>query len=363
MTGPGSNTTATAVQGVKAGIGVAGKEGYHFKYVLADTGTSLSGALAAAQKLVDQDHAFAVVATSTVTFAAAPWLAAHHIPVVGANWDGLEWNADKNMFSVFGTTDYTKPSTTQGLVLKRLGVTNLGDLGYGIVPSSSDGTKGIRISAEQAGLKVGYFNPEFPFGSTNVGPEVLAMKQAGVNGYMGNVLTNTNFALIEGLRQEGVHLKAPLLAVGYGGDLVGGGPGAEQAAQGVYFMSTYEPVEMHTAATEALQNALKTYAGVTSDPTDAEYIAYASIDALVKGLQLAGKHPTQSSFITALDGVGNYNAAGLYGSHSISFRPADRGKVAGADNCDWITVFQGSTFHLVPGMDPICGQTITGKRA
>ena len=39
----------------------------------------------------------------------------------------------------------------------------------------------------------------------------------------------------------------------------------------------YEPVEMHTAATEKLQNALSTYAGVTGDPTEAEYHGYLSV--------------------------------------------------------------------------------------
>ena len=51
----------TAVKGVKAGIGVAASEGYKINYVVADSQTSPTVALAGAQKLVEQDHVFAVL--------------------------------------------------------------------------------------------------------------------------------------------------------------------------------------------------------------------------------------------------------------------------------------------------------------
>jgi hypothetical protein len=53
--------------------------------------------------------------------------------------------------------------------------------------------------------------------------------------------------------------------------------------------------EMHTTATEQFQNALRTCAGVTRDPTSGEYVGYLTIDALVAGHKAAGPHPTQSS--------------------------------------------------------------------
>jgi branched-chain amino acid transport system substrate-binding protein len=66
-----------------------------------------------------------------------------------------------------------------------VGVTNLAALGYSISPSSSLTAKSTAASAEHYGIKVGYLNPQFPFGGTNTGPAVLAMKQAGVNGSKG----------------------------------------------------------------------------------------------------------------------------------------------------------------------------------
>jgi branched-chain amino acid transport system substrate-binding protein len=361
LTGVAASAEMTTPLGVKAGVGLANSEGYHIKYVVVDAGSTPSGALAGAERLVDEDHVFAVIAVSGLTFAAAPFLEAHGIPVIGSATDGTEWISDRNMFSVFGTEDYTKVTTTAGLIFKMLGATNVAVLGYGIVPSAAESAKGDAVSAELAGLKVGYLNANFPFGSTNVQPVVLAMKSAGTDGYTGSVEENTSFAVIEALRQEGVPLKAAVVAVGYGADLVQAGPGAEQAAQGVYFTVSYEPVEMHTAATERLQDALSTYAGVNGDPSLNEYIGYAAVDGFVTGLKAAGSNPTQASLINAMLGIRSYNAAGLYGNHSIGFAMDQRGQAAGADNCIWLVKYSGSTFHLVAGADPICGSNVPGK--
>jgi branched-chain amino acid transport system substrate-binding protein len=91
-------------------------------------------------------------------------------------------------------------------------------------------------------------------------------------------------------------------------------------------------------------------------------MGYATVDGFVTGLKAAGSNPTATSFTNAMLGITKYNAAGLYGSHSIGFSMAQRGQFSGADNCVWFTQYQGTTFHLVPGAVPLCGQTIPGVR-
>ncbi len=361
LTGPGSVTGDTTLQGIKAGIGVAKEEGYNIKYVVADTGTSLTQAETAAKNLVEQDHVFSVFQISVVGFAAAPYLSKSNIPVIGADVDGEEWLTSRNMFSAFGYENYTTVQTTYGQVLKGLGGTNFGGIGYGIEPSSAEVTKSAAASAAAAGLKVGYVNTNVPLGSTNMQPIALAMKSAGVDSIFPGVTTQTSFALVNSLRQEGVNLKVGLMATGYGGDLTGGGPGASQAAQGLYFVLGYEPVEMHTPATEKFVAALKTYANWTQDPTLSEYAAYSSVAAFVDGLQKAGANPTQASFINTMLGITDFDAAGLWGGHTVSFALEGRGDVSDADNCGWVTKYSGTTFQVVPNMDPICGKTIPGK--
>jgi branched-chain amino acid transport system substrate-binding protein len=361
LTGPGATNSFTIPKGVQAGIGRAAREGYNIKYVVADTGTSPTGVLTGAQKLVREDHVFAVIANSALTFAAAPYLKSQGIPVIGAAVDQDEWVRNSNMFSIIGTQDYSKVYSMFGQFFQAVGVTNLASLGYSISPSSAKSAKGAALSVEQYGIKVGYLNAEFPFGGTNTGPAVLAMKSAGINGFSGAVQTNTVFAIINGLRDAGVTNVKSLMATGYGGDLVQGGPGAVQSAQGVYFLTSFEPVEMKTDATKQIQSDLQHYAGVpTGVPTFAEYQGYVSIDLFVQGLKAAGANPTQASLINALLGMTAYNGAGLWGTHTLSFAMADRGQASGIQNCWWITQFQGETFHLVSGMTPLCGKVLPG---
>lgn len=363
FTGAASATSKTMVSALKAGIGLAGQDGFRIKYVTADTQSTPTGALTGAQKLVVQDHVFAVIAISDLTFGAVPFLASKGIPVIGAAVDGAEWATHRNMFSTFGFPDYTKVPTTPGKFFKLVGATNIGIVGYGLVPSAAEAAKAAAISSRQAGLRVGYLNAKFPLGSTNVGPDVLAMKNARIDALSVLLQQNTGFAMVKGLRQQGVQLKAPLFSAGYGVDLLDAGAAAQQVAQGAYFSLSYEPVEMHTSATERFRQALKTYANATETPGLNEYLAYTAVDAFEQGLKAAGNNPSQASFINAMLGITKYTAAGLFGSHSVSFAMKDRGLgYAGADNCLWFTRFQGSSFHLVPGADPVCGTIIPGQR-
>ena len=360
LTGLGASSEHTTVQGVQAGIVVATQAGYKLRYVVADTTSLPGGALAAAQLLVEQDHAFVIVAASGLTFAASDFLASRHIPVVGAAQDGPEWLTSTTMFSVFGRSNATEVGTTFGQFMKMEGVTNIGSVGYSISPLSADAAKSEALSAEAAGLKAGFVDPGFGFGSTNVQPDALAMRSAHVDGMTASVEPNTAFALVTALRQLGVALKVALLPTGYGGDLTQGGKDAIQTAQGIYFYVPFEPVEMGTPATQRFVNALRAI-GVAGDPTYAEYIGYTSIDMITRGLQQAGPNPTQAGFISALDQVHDYNAAGLLGPHTVDLGSLAQ-NVFGPDNCVYVTKLVGSTFQLVAGADPICGTVVAGEK-
>jgi branched-chain amino acid transport system substrate-binding protein len=266
------------------------------------------------------------------------------------------------MFSVFGFQDFHSVQTTTGDFLKLVGANNLAAVGYSVPQSSNLAAKNSAASAQHAGIKVGYLNAQFPLGSTDVGPLTLAIKNAHSDSLLAAIEENTSFALITSLRQQGVTLKAPVLSVGYGGDLAEGGPGVQQAAQGAYFTLSYEPVELQTPATKRLVSALKTYAGVTALPSLNEYIGYAAIDAFVQGIKKAGPAPSSSALINALLTMTHYTADGLFGDHSVDFSVSTRGHFAGAENCAWYTQYEGTEFHLVKGADPLCGTTLPGQK-
>ncbi len=364
QTGPLSDTAKTTVNGVKAAVGMFNAEGYHLNYVVADTASSPSGALAGAQRLVEQDHVFAVDLVSGLGFAAEPYLVSKGIPVIGADIDGgTPWISARNMFSSFGSPNFHDVETTIGLILKKLGAKNFASIGYSISPSSSLNAKAAAASAQLAGIKVGYLNSQLPYGSTNVGPEVIAMKNAGVDSLEASTVQSTSLALISGLRTAGAHLVAPILVAGYG-TLPTEGAATQAFAKGGYIPFPFEPVELHTPATQRLVNALMTYAGIPSNRIDeAAYEGYISVDSFVAGLKKAGNsRPTQAQFIDAMLSIRSYNAAGLYGSHTIGFAMDQRGHgTAGADNCGWMVRWDGSSFTLVNGMQPLCGTIVAGK--
>lgn len=361
LTGPAASAAETTPQGARAGALVAAGEGYHLKFFEADSQTSPSGILSAAQKLVEEDHVDVVLMVSALGFGASGYLTKAGIPVVGVAEDGPEWITSPNMFSAFGFTDPAKVTTTFGAFMKMKGVTTVGAVGYGISPTSSEAAKSSAASAQAVGLKVGYLNANLPFGTTDVAPVALAMKHGGVDGFTAETDPNTNFAILSALRQAGDNPKVAIFPTGYGGDLQQAGPGALQAAQGVYFTSDFEPVEMNTTATRQFQSALKKV-GVSGDPTYAEYAGYASVALLVAGLKLAGSDHSHSGLIKALSQVKNFDAWGLTGSHS--FAMSDRTTTPGGpDNCAYVTKWSGAAFHLVSGADPICGRIVPGRSA
>ncbi len=358
-TGPASSGNKSSVEGVKAGTFYAARNGYTIRFVLGDTATSPAGALTAAQRLVEQDHVLAVVTVSALLFGAASYLTVHGVPVLGAAEDGPEWLHAANMFGSYGVADFTKVTTLYGKFFKLKGVTTVGALGYGVSPSSSEAAKGAAASAQSVGLKVGYVNGNFPFGSTNVQPVALAMKSARIDGFFGVVDPNTGLNLVAALRDVGVTLKAGLLPTGYGGDITQGGPGGIQKAQGLYFLSSFQPVELHTAATTTFQSDLR-QAGVGTEPTYAEYAAYAAMIMLTEGLKAAGKNPTHASLISALSGIHDFTAGGLL-PEKIDLSQRSGAPPPGVPGCAYITKLVGSRFQPVSGASPLCGYLVPGK--
>jgi branched-chain amino acid transport system substrate-binding protein len=359
LTGTGASGFKTSLQGVEAGVAWAARQGYTIKLDILDTQSGPTSALIAAQRMVLQDHVPAVIAVSAVTYGAARFLTSHRVPVVGVALDADEWNTSSNMFSVSGTSHPELVSDLFGKLMKLERGTDLGVVGLNLPPAAAS-AEGVADSARVAGLKVGYLNAAFPLGSTNVAPSVLAMKSAGVDSFTAITAPNTALAFITALKQEGVSLKFALLGDGYGGDLLQGGPGAAQAAQGVYFGLPSEPVEMHTSATDQFLGSLRRV-GVTGDPTTAEYEGYISVLLLAQALRAAGTHPTQSSLMTALSNTHDFNAGGLFGPERLDVDNRT-GVGTGYLSCSFITRFVGSTFRLVPDADPICGSIISGQK-
>ncbi|MGX7678485.1 ABC transporter substrate-binding protein [Jatrophihabitans sp. DSM 45814] len=357
LTGAFSSGFVTAEKGAAAyvdGVNAAGGiNGIKLSYVMGDTASTVPGALTAAQKLVQNDKVFAIVANSAVFFGAEPYLLKQGIPVVGGAFDGPEWGkpANSNMFASTGVNDYSKVNSATGLYLKAQGVTTCGAVGYGNA-TSGPGATGAEKSCVAAGLKDGYLNAHVPVGSTDVGAIAIAMKNAGVDGIDLPVVPNTAFALLANLKQLGVTLKAALISTGYGGDLLSSSA-AVQAGQGYAFSSVGQPIESNTPATEKMKANLA-LAGVTNTPTFAEQESYISMAAVAAGLKAAGSNPTQQSFMAAMRGIHNFDSDGLLAPGSVDFT-----NYSPDSGCVFAAKLEGDKFVPVP---VICGKTVPGVK-
>jgi branched-chain amino acid transport system substrate-binding protein len=83
-----------------------------------------------------------------------------------------------------------------------------------------------------------------------------------------------------------------------------------------------------------------------------------SVDLFVTALKKTGSNPSHQQLIDAILGIRSYNAAGLFGSHSIGFAMDQRGIYQGADNCIWYVQYSNNAFHLVKGATPLCGKNL-----
>ena len=301
--------------------------------------------------MVQQDHVFAVIGLSALTFSASPYLTSNGIPVVGAAFDSSEWLSPKssNMFSVIGNLDFTKVYTTDRRFLKSQGVTNVGTSGTRPRRARPRPPGPRRPRPRSQGIKAGYVNDSFPFGGTNVAPVALAMKSAGVNGINVDTEPNTVFALATALEQEGVHLKAPVLPTGYGGDLINSGPAAIQAAQGDDFLSDFEPIEMHTPATAAT----------------AERVGHLRRRPHRSDLRRVPRLPLDPRASSRAQGRGVQPDAELADHVALPHHRLRRGGSLGRSpdgrleqaahgqrECYWMTRLSGIDFHLISGSDP-----------
>jgi branched-chain amino acid transport system substrate-binding protein len=355
LSGPASSAYKTTEKGVEAylnGVNAAGGvNGQKISYVMADTTSTVAGALSAAQKLVQSDKVFAVIGASALFFGATAYLQKQGIPIIGQGSDGPEWVDQKNTdLFAWNLTDYSKVYSTYGDYFKARGATSCASLGYADSPSSTSSAKGTQASCVAAGLKDGYITG-LPTGSTDVGAIAIAMKNANVDAVNLPIDPSTGFALATALRQNGVSPKSLLFATGYGGDLLSDSA-ATASAQGFQFASQGEPVELNTPATQTLVKNLAS-AGVTTTPTFAEQSSYLSTAAFVAGLKAAGANPTPSGYIKALRGVSDFDGDGLLAPLKVSFS-----SYSPAQTCLWAVSLQGKKFVPEAGT-PTCGKAVS----
>ncbi len=369
LTGPVAAGFTTVATGFKARVALqnaqGGVNGRHINLVLGDDQGTTTGALSAAQTLVQQKQVFATGMVSVVGFAAQPYLTRQAVPVTGTPLDGPEWSPpNSNMFPTSGSPGPSFPApATYGAFFKRQAATNVAVVANNS-PSAVAAAKNLGASAKAAGLKATYINTTIPFTQLgSFGSIVQQMKQENVDGIFIAMEPTAGFALLEAMKQAGMHVKAYLMTLAPPA-AVFQNPQAAAAAEGMWVPSHWVPVGLHTPATEAFLAALRTYAHQTSAPDENEYDGWAAASAIIKGLQVAGKNPTRASFMSGLRAVTKFTADGLLVSPAnmkASFGTDAEGPGPAPGDCYWYSQYQGTAW--VPDRQPVCGGLVPNSNA
>ena len=270
----------------------------------------------AAQDLVQNQHVFMVINDSAFAFLTYRFLLdSSGVPLIGGGYDGTYYGDPGTRRSSPGSGTPRRlsvsPTTSTAKIAKSQGATKMASLGYGISPSSTAAAKSnSKYAAPAAGLEAVYTNTTVDFGSTDVSPLVLGIKNSGADSAYYAMNGNTNLAIAQGLVQNGVKMKAELMATGYGQNLLDE-PIAQQIGPEVIFTQGWAPVEAKTKATKQFQADLKKYANYTGVPDFGIYTGYIDCDLAILGLKQQGKNLDQSTFPEDIRKLGKFNPANL----------------------------------------------------
>ena len=333
---------------------VGGADGYHIKVITEDDDGTPTGNLAAAQSLVEQDHAVLVVDFSEEISAAVPYLYKAGIPTLSACQASIVATQPyTNNFCASGSFDPNPKSYTTdfGIILKDMGCKDVGGMGLGVSAAAQAYTLNGIASAKYAGLASTYLNNNVGLGVANWTPYVLGVKSASVDCIFPILEQTDEFNFLEAAKTQGLNLKA-FIATGYS-ELAVQQPAVSED-QGIYVGAKFQPSQLNTPATIAENAAMKQYSGFAYPASFAESQGYVAGLLAGEAIQVSGSDLTGPSITKHLRAVTNWTADGLEPA-PVDFAN-DFGTNNGAANCQWYLQIKGTTY-VPQDKEPICGVT------
>jgi branched-chain amino acid transport system substrate-binding protein len=321
-----------------------------------------SGAnLTAAQNLVSNQHVFMVVDNSPFDFLSYRYLLEAGIPQIGGGTFGQFYGekGNENVIPAYGNAASFTGLTYDNVakVMKELGATKTAAIAYGINPSSTAAAEANQDYAVPAvGLKAVYTNTTLDFGTTDVGPVVLGIKNSGADAVYLPLDGNTNIAIVAGLKQNNVPMKANMMASGYGQAMLDS-PVAQTMDSHDVVSQTYKPAELkNDPGVKEFRANLKKYAGLTDVPDYGQYTGYIDCDLAITGLEQAGKNLTGQGFVDGVHKLGMYDAANLQcGKVDISLE--NYGK-SPETSCAYFMYIKDGHFVVMNKGKPVTGKLV-----
>ena len=321
-----------------------------------------SGAnLTAAQDLVTNQKVFAVVNNSPFDFLSYRYVRDAGVPLIGGGTFGQFYGekGNENIIPAYGNAASFTGLTYDNVakVMKQLGATKSAAISYGANPSSTAAAKATQdFAVPEVGLKPVLLNTSLDFGTTDVGPVVLSIKNSGADAVYLPLDGNTNLAIIVGLKQNNVPMKANMMASGYGQDMLDS-PVAQTMDQHDLVSQVYKPAELkNDPGVKEFRANLKKYAGFTDVPDYGLYTGYIDCDLAIKGLEQSGKNLTGQGFVDGLHKLGTYNPANLEcGPIDISL--TNFGK-SPATSCAYFMYVKDGKFVVTNKGKPVTGKLV-----
>lgn len=315
VTGPLSSDFASIVNGVEAYFsminaegGVAGRK-LKLAYQEDDQGSPTVD-LTVAQKLVEQDHVFAVVGVGTPFFGGATYLAQQGTPtfgyVVSTNW------ANKpTLFGTYGSVlDFATGAPGDAYSAQQLGAKSIAVVAYG-VPQSAAACQAAASGIRAFGLNVTFSDLSLVYGADPTA-DVLQMKAHNVDMLFSCLDVNGNVAFSRAINQNGLTMNQVWLN-GYDRSTL------QQYAsimKGVYFGLQHVPFEAALAfpgvypAMESYIQEMQKYQP-SSTYNEVALDGWISAALFVSGLKAVGRNLTQKKLVAAINSETSFTGGGL----------------------------------------------------
>jgi len=311
-TGPLGGAYADIMKGVRAYFDyVNAKGGVNGRQLVVtttlDDGTNPARNSSQAQALVENDHVFAVFASSPL-FPAGKYLAQKNVPTFGTNYNA-EWNSGPSLFGHNGSfNNVQSPGPFLSFLAKKNGASSAALVAY-TVAQSADCATGQASAFKRYGIAVPVLDNSLPFGASDATADIQRMKDAKV-GFVATCMDPTGNVLIAtGLKKadmSDVHMYWPN---GYSQDtLKNYGPKME----GVFFGLSEVPLQDKDKAPQ-MKLFFDQMAKVNPGSAIGEEALYGWVvaDLLATGLKMAGPNPTRSAVVAKLNTLTNWTGHGL----------------------------------------------------
>ena len=338
-----------AQQNAKGGV-----NGRKINVVVYDDKADGSTQSTVANKAVQQDNQFGIIEASTVDTMMAIFKA-QNVPVVGLT-NLPAHGTDRNVFGATGAFAPAYGNTATAARLKAAGATKIAVVNHNS-PGAQAGGAAMATVLPLEGMTMAVRIADAPIGTFDATSVALRIKNSGADGEYSILTSDGGVAVANALRQQGVPMKAMILAGFNDPKVIAQAPAALEGAIG----STFGTAPSGVPGIPGLRtyvNGMKA-AGLNPDTVSGP-IGFVSADTFIKGLTLAGKCPTRTGFIDNLRKQTKVTGAGLL-PVPVNYTP---GVTPNGDptKCSWFLVVKDGKF--VPDPKATCGklvETATGR--